>query len=93
MKRKGEDFMLSQSFTEAFDALIATYSERLTGDATPETIEMVKVMALYNYITKSMPPLSNHWNQVHPAAKEELKATFEKIKELNTAFRQKNPMD
>lgn len=74
---------MTQNFQQAFDALVATYTERLTGDSSPEMIDKVKIMALYTYISKSMPPLVAHWNQVHPEAKEQLVQIFSEVKQLN----------
>lgn len=79
--------MVSESFARAFEGLIHTYSERLTGDTSPEVIEKIKVMALYSYISKSMPPLVSHWNHVHANELEELKKIFAHIKQLNEAMK------
>lgn len=75
---------LEQSFT----ALLVKYAELLTGDTTPEMVEKIKITAIYNHISKTMPPLINHWNQTHPEAKEEIRKMFEEIKSLNEALRE-----
>lgn len=79
--------MNANDFQQAFDALVATYSERLTGEKSPEIIEKVKIMTLYSYISKSMPPLAAHWNQAHPEAKEQLLKIFSEVKQLNEKLR------
>ena len=43
--------------------------------------------ALYNHISKSMPPLTKHWNQLYPDAKAEMIEIVKEIKELNEAHR------
>lgn len=80
--------MKEHNFNLTFQALIEKYCELLLGESSPELIEKVKVMAIYNYINKSMPPLVSHWNQTHVDAKDEIKSIFEEIKRLNEQYRQ-----
>lgn len=74
-------------FDREFEALVEKFAELLTGKSNPETVEKVKKWAIYNHIHKSMPALSNHWNQSHPEAKQEVRKLFEEIKSLNEAHR------
>lgn len=71
------------SFLEQFEALVVKYTELLTGKSDAETVEKVKIMAIYNHISKTMPPLLNHFNLTHPEAKEDIRKIFTEIKELN----------
>lgn len=71
------------SLRQSFDALLETYADRLVGDTSEETIEKVKLWALYNQIYKTMPALANHWNALHPEGKGAVRELFEDIKALN----------
>lgn len=71
------------SVRQTFDALLETYAERLAGDASPETVEMVKLWALYNQVHQTMPALAKHWNAAHPEGKQAVRELFEEIKEMN----------
>lgn len=68
---------------QSFEALVATYADRLVGDASAESIEQVKYWALYSHIHKTMPALANHWNAAHPEAKAAVRELFEDIKARN----------
>ncbi len=81
--------MVSEKLNKAFEGLIEKYSERLTGDVSPEVIEKIKIMAMYSYINKSMPPLVNHWSHVYESEKHELKEIFAEIKHLNESLKNK----
>lgn len=70
-------------FNVEFNALIEKYSELLIGSSSPELTNKIKIMAIYSYLSKSMPPLVNHWNQMHPDARDEIKNIFAEIKQLN----------
>lgn len=77
----------SKTFQEAFDALLSTYAERLTGDGSDERVQKIKIWALYNHMHKTMPALTNHWNASHPEAKQTMKKLFEEVKALNERHR------
>ncbi|MDZ5472167.1 YusU family protein [Bacillus sp. 31A1R] len=76
------------TFQEQFDALLNKYTELLVGEADQELVEKIKVWALYTYISKSMPPLVKHWNELHPDGKEEMMKIIGEIKQLNDQHRQ-----
>jgi Protein of unknown function (DUF2573) len=79
---------MNDSFREQFEALMSKYTELLVGDSSPELTEKVKIWAMYTYVSKSMPPLAKHWNELYPDAKEEMKELVLEIKELNEQHRQ-----
>lgn len=79
---------MNDSFREQFEALMSKYTELLVGDSSPELTEKVKIWAMYTYVSKSMPPLAKHWNELYPDAKEEMKELILEIKELNEQHRQ-----
>ena len=72
-------------FKVQFEALLSKYAELLTGQDTAETIDKVKIWALYNHINKTMPALTAHWNSAHPEVRPIMKGIFEEIKALNAA--------
>jgi hypothetical protein len=49
------------SIVPELDDLLEKFTELLTGEATPERVEMVKAWALYSHMQKVMPPLVHHW--------------------------------
>jgi hypothetical protein len=61
---------MEKTFVKQFEALLEKYSELLVGESTPETMDKVKMWALYTHIAKSMPALAKHWNGLYPDAKE-----------------------
>jgi len=67
------------------EELLAKFTELLTGEATPERIEMVRIWCLYSHMLKVMPPLVQHWGSepAHQEAKAEIRRIFEQIKEWN----------
>ncbi|HZG84664.1 YusU family protein [Paenibacillus sp.] len=71
------------SLRAQFDALIEQYAELLVGDNAPETVEQVKLWALYSHIHKTMPALANHWNAAHPEGKAAVRELFEDVKARN----------
>jgi hypothetical protein len=79
--------MMEKTFVKQFEALLEKYSELLVGESTPETMDKVKMWALYTHIAKSMPALAKHWNGLYPDAKEEIKQIINEIKELNEQHR------
>ena len=78
---------MEKTFVKQFEALLEKYSELMVGESTPETMEKVKMWALYTHIAKSMPALAKHWNGLYPDAKEEMKQIINEIKELNERHR------
>lgn len=67
------------------DDLLEKFTELLTGEATPERVEMVKVWALYSHMAKAMPPLVQHWGSTpeYQMAKLQIRQITEQIKEWN----------
>lgn len=78
---------MNEPFQEQFEALLNKYTELLVGESNPELVEKIKMWALYTYISKSMPPLVKHWNELHPDGKEEMKKIISEIKQLNDMHR------
>ncbi|MEW4281279.1 YusU family protein [Priestia megaterium] len=78
---------MSKTFQEQFNGLIEKYTELMVGESDEQLQEKVKMWALYNHISKSMPPLTKHWNQLYPDAKAEMIEIVKEIKELNEAHR------
>lgn len=79
--------MMEKTFAKQFEALLEKYSELLVGEASDETMEKVKMWALYTHIAKSMPALAKHWNGLYPDAKEEMKQIINEIKVMNEQHR------
>lgn len=79
--------MMEKTFVKQFEALLEKYSELLVGESTPETMDKVKMWALYTHIAKSMPALAKHWNGLYPDAKEEIKQIINEIKVMNEQHR------
>lgn len=79
---------MKEQSKEQFEALIEKYAELLVGDTSPEVVEKIQMWALYTYISKSMPPLVKHWNELYPDGKEAMKELIGEIKELNEQHRQ-----
>jgi hypothetical protein len=75
---------------ESFDVLLEAYAEMLVGDKSAETVEQVKLWALYSHIHKTMPAMANHWNASHPEGKAAVRELFEHIKALNQAINTNN---
>ncbi|WP_066258648.1 DUF2573 family protein [Neobacillus drentensis] len=78
---------MEKTFARQFEALLEKYSELLVGEASDETMEKVKMWALYTHIAKSMPALAKHWNGLYPDAKEEMKQIINEVKVLNEQHR------
>lgn len=78
---------MEKIFVKQFEALLEKYSELLVGESTPETMDKVKIWALYSHIAKSMPALAKHWNGLYPDAKKEMKQIINEIKVLNEQHR------
>ena len=74
------------------EQLLYKYTELLTGEATPERVEMVKTWILFTHVSKTMPPLVQHWASVpeHAEARSRIKEVIEQIKQWNQGKNQKN---
>lgn len=83
--------MTEPALRESFEGLLEAYAEMLVGDKSPETVEQVKMWALYSHIHKTMPAMANHWNASHPEGKAAVRELFERIKELNQAKNASQP--
>lgn len=81
---------MEEKLNQQVDALIEKYTELLVGEATPELSEKVKLWVIYTYISKTMPPLAKHWNELFPDGKEKMKELISEIKELNEQHRSSN---
>ena len=77
--------METNKIVPEFDGLLSKFTELLTGDATEEQIEMVKVWCIYSHMLKVMPPLVKHWTSIeeHQEAKAKIREIFEEIQRLN----------
>ncbi|WP_409295218.1 DUF2573 family protein [Peribacillus sp. SCS-26] len=80
-------------FEGQLDALLAKYTELLLGSDDQDLQEKVKAWALYTHISKSMPALARHWNELYPEGKAEMISLISEIKERNEKHRsqKKNP--
>ncbi|GIQ68480.1 DUF2573 family protein [Xylanibacillus composti] len=81
---------MDETSREQIEGLIEAFAERLTGRTDPETVEKIKLWAIYSHIHKTMPPLTAHWTQEHPQAKADMRRLFEEIKQWNESFREQN---
>ncbi|GAA4716263.1 DUF2573 family protein [Brevibacillus fulvus] len=73
------------------EGLLEKFTERLTGEATPERIELVKLWCLFGHMQRVMPPLVQHWASVaeHQEAKAKLREINEQIKQWNQELHKK----
>ncbi|MCG7410037.1 YusU family protein [Paenibacillus sp. ACRRX] len=85
------DKIWNDTINEAFEQLLLTYSERLTGKDDEQTIQMLKVWATFSHIHKTMPHLTRHWNEQHPEAKAAIRTIFEQVKSLHEAQQKAHP--
>lgn len=74
---------------DQIDGLLEKYTELLLGKTNEELKEKVKAWIIYTHISKSMPPLIQHYNAQYPDAKENIKQIISEIKALNEANRMK----
>ncbi|WP_372814391.1 DUF2573 family protein [Paenibacillus sp.] len=81
---------MNARFTTEFDALLEKFAELLTGDASPEMVEKIKIWSIYNHIHKTMPALASHWNQNHPESKADIRALYEEVRNLNQKLKEAN---
>ncbi|MEW9669260.1 DUF2573 family protein [Ammoniphilus sp. 3BR4] len=77
--------MASDKLVPEMDGLLYKFTELLTGEATEERVEMVKVWSIYSHMLKVMPPLVKHWTseEQHQEAKQKIREIFEEIQRLN----------
>ncbi|MEH7123806.1 YusU family protein [Bacillus sp. JJ1532] len=80
---------MNQELKDKLDGLLEKYTELLIGDSNEELKDKVQAWIIYSYIAKSMAPLTKHWNETYPEAKEEMKALVAEIKRLNDEHRSK----
>ncbi|MBR0612450.1 MULTISPECIES: YusU family protein [Bacillus] len=78
---------MGNELDEKLEGLLDKYTELLLGESTDELKQDVKQWVIYSHIAKSMPPLAKHFNEMYPEAKEEIKHTIQRIKQLNEAHR------
>ncbi len=79
---------MGKELEEKLEGLLDKYTELLLGESTDELKQQdVKQWVIYSHIAKSMPPLAKHFNETYPEAKEEIKHTIQRIKQLNEAHR------
>ncbi|GLJ00964.1 hypothetical protein XJ18_05285 [Bacillus pumilus] len=78
---------MGKELEEKLEGLLDKYTELLLGESTDELKQDVKQWVIYSHIAKSMPPLAKHFNETYPEAKEEIKETIQRIKQLNEAHR------
>lgn len=73
------------------DDLFYKFTELLTGEATEENMEYVRVWALYSHISKVMPPLIQHWSAEPGSeqARAKIKEVFEAVQRLNQENKEK----
>jgi hypothetical protein len=75
--------MNDEFFEKQFQGLLEKYAELLTGDESPEMVEKIKIWATYQHISRTMPPLTKHWGDMHPDGRLFLRELFEEVKRLN----------
>ncbi|MGG5179525.1 YusU family protein [Bacillus sp. MM09(2025)] len=78
---------MGNELDEKLEGLLEKYTELLLGESTDELKQDVKQWVIYSHIAKSMPPLAKHFNETYPKAKEEIKETIQRIKQMNEAHR------
>lgn len=80
---------MEAKFIEDFDGLVEQYTQFLVGESNQELKEKIKVWALYNHISKTMPTLVSHWGSSFPEAKETIKELYAEVKKLNEEYHNK----
>nr|MDH3175030.1 YusU family protein [Bacillus pumilus] len=78
---------MGNELDEKSEGLLEKYTELLLGESTDALKQDVKQWVIYSHIAKSMPPLAKHFNETYPEAKEEIKETIQRIKQMNEAHR------
>ncbi|TBL81822.1 DUF2573 family protein [Paenibacillus thalictri] len=84
---------MNPQLEQPFEALVEKFAELLTGDASPEMVEKIKIWAIYNHIHKTMPALASHWNQNHPQGKAEIRQLFEEVRDLNIKLKARSKQE
>jgi hypothetical protein len=81
-----------EALVPELEELLYKFTELLTGEATPERVEMVKVWCLYTHMSKAMPPLIQHWASEpdHSEARNQIREIIEQIKQWNQTKNQKH---
>ncbi|MED1781945.1 DUF2573 family protein [Brevibacillus fortis] len=81
-----------EALVPELEDLVRKFTELLTGEATPERVEMVKVWCLYTTMAKAMPPLIQHWGSEpeHMEARNQIREIIEQIKLWNQEKNQKH---
>lgn len=80
---------MNQKIFEQIDGLLEKYTDLLLGEANPDLKEKVKAWIIFTHISKSMPPLIQHFNGTYPDAKDSMKQIIAEIKALNEAKKAK----
>ncbi|TYR80049.1 DUF2573 family protein [Priestia megaterium] len=78
---------MDKQFKEQLEGLLEKYTELMVGESNEELKEKIQAWVIYTYISKSMPPLIKHWNQLYPEAKAEMVNIVKEIKALNEQHR------
>lgn len=81
---------MNSQFNTEFDSLVEKFAELLTGSASPEMVEKIKVWSVYNHIHKTMPALASHWNQSHPESRAVIRGLYEEVRRLNLELKENN---
>ncbi|MBD3860978.1 YusU family protein [Bacillus sp. 28A-2] len=78
---------MGNELDKKLEGLLEKYTELMLGESTDALKQDVKQWIIYSHIAKSMPPLAKHFNETYPEAKEEIKETIQRIKQMNEAHR------
>lgn len=82
---------MNKDLTDQLEGLLEKYTELLVGDGSEENQQKVRAWIFYNHISKTMPSLAKHWNEMYPDAKEEIKQVILEVKILNEKTRKHPP--
>ncbi len=74
-------------FDEQFQGLLEKYAELLTGDGSEEMVHKIKIWAIYQHLSRTMPPLTKHWGEMHPEGRKVIRELFEEVKLCNEALK------
>ena len=72
---------------EHMHVLLNTFTEMMTGEASPENIDLVLQWAVYMHIRGVMPPMVQHWNNAAPEEAAKVKDAIQKMRQLNEAYK------
>lgn len=78
---------MNKTFEDQWNGLLEKYTELLLGECNEELKEKVQIWMMYTYMSKSMPALVKHWNEVTPDGKVEIMKLITEIKQLNDDHR------